>query len=297
MILPRALRALSRALLTLGGVWLLLQLLPRSLPEDPARIAAGEWATEAEVRALRHLLRLDQAWFQALVANARDLFHGDLGQSMRFQRPVAALIAQSFPVSLCLALLALAASASLAWVLASSRSRSSSLLQSMAVASPVYVLGPLLLWGVAQHVPGLPVAGIGNWAAWILPSFALAVPLAGHQARILASQIGEWQEAAGPRGWRGAGVPAGRLWRRWMLPAVAGPWLTVLGLQLGALLGGAVLVESIFAIPGLGSLLVGALNSRDLPLMQGCVLLGAALFVSTQLLVEWLQELLDPRLR
>ncbi len=293
----RAAWALLRVAGTLAGVWALVQLLPRWLPEDPARIAAGEWATESEVRALRHLLRLDLPWTRALAASARDLARGDLGQSLRFRRPVGAILKEGFPVSLKLAMLALALSALLGWLLALGRSPRIRLVQAVAIASPVYVLGPLLLWAVAQHVPGLPVAGIQGWAAWILPTFALSVPLAGHQSRILGVQLEALREGYGLRGWRAAGLPASLRWRRWLLPGVAGPWLTVVGLQLGGLLGGAVLVETIFAIPGLGQALVGGLNSRDLPLVQGAVLLGAALYVATQLLVEWAQGALDPRLR
>jgi peptide/nickel transport system permease protein len=290
-------KALLRALATLAGVWVLLQLLPRWLPGDPARVAAGEWASESEVQALRHAMNLDLPWPRALARSLLDLARGGFGESLRFHRPVGALLREGFPASLRLALLAMALSAVMAWALALRFSSSSRLLQAAAVASPVYVLGPLLLWAVALRVPALPVAGIEGWTSWILPTFALAVPLAGHQARILSSQIGGLRGAPGLRWWQGGGVPMSSSWALWLLPAAAGPWLTVLGLQLGALLGGAVLVETIFAIPGLGSLLVGALNARDLPLMQGAVLLGAVLFVLAQLLVEWAQALLDPRLR
>lgn len=291
------LKALARALATLAGVWFLLEMIPRWLPEDPARVAAGEWATEAEVLGLRRLLGLDLPWAQALKKSTWDLVHGNLGQSLRFRRPVGTILWEGFPVSLKLALLALLLSALLAWLLALWRSPKARVVEAVAIASPVYVLGPLLLWGIAQHIPGLPVAGIRGWAAWILPTFALAVPLAGHQARLLSSQLEDLREGYGLRGWRAAGVPPLRQWWRWLVPAVAGPWLTVLGLQLGGLLGGAVLVETIFAIPGLGQTLVSGLNSRDLPLVKGAVLLGASLYVATQLLVEWLQALLDPRLR
>lgn len=286
-----------RALATLAGVWLFVQVLPRWLPEDPARIAAGEWATDTEVEAIRRILGLDLPWAASLQRAGTALLHGDLGQSLRYRRPVSAVLAAGFPVSLRLALLAMAASALLAWALASWRSPKARGLQSAAVASPVYVLGPLLLWGVAQYIPGLPVAGIADWKAWILPTLALAVPLAGHQSRILASQLESLPGSPGLRGWAAAGVPARIQWLRWLLPAVSAPWLTVLGLQIGGLLGGAVLVESIFAIPGMGLTLVNALASRDLPLVQGAVLLGAALYVLAQLLVEWIQALLDPRLR
>lgn len=286
-----------RALATLAGVWALVLLLPRWLPEDPARIAAGEWASESEVQALRHLLRLDLSWHQALADAARQLFQGDLGASLRFRRPVGVILREGFPVSFTLALLGLAASSVLAWALALWRSPRRVWVQSVAIASPVYVLGPLLLWGVAQHMPGLPVSGVRQWTGWILPTLALAVPLAGHQSRILAVQLETLREGYGLRGWRAAGIPAHLRLRRWLLPAVAGPWLTVLGLQLGGLLGGAVLVETIFAVPGLGQTLVNALNSRDLPLAQGAVLLGAALYVATQWVVEALQGWLDPRLR
>lgn len=293
----RAAAALGRATATLLGVWLAVQLLPRWLPEDPARIAAGEWATEADVAALRHALALDQPWFSALGASARGWLHGDLGQSLRYHRPVATVIGGGFPVSLRLAMLALVASALLAWAMALPRGRAARVLESAAIASPVYVLGPLLLWGVAQHAEWIPVSGTGSWAAWILPTLSLAVPLAGHQSRILRPQLETLREAAGPRWWEGLAIPGHRRWLRWTVPAVAGPWLTVLGLQLGALLGGAVLAETIFGLPGLGALLVGALSTRDLPLVQATVLLGAGLYVFTQLLVEWTQGSLDPRLR
>ncbi len=293
----KGLLALLRALATVAGVWLFIQVLPRVLPEDPARIAAGEWATEAEVAAFRRLLGLDRPLLEALGHAASELLRGRLGTSLRFNRPVADILLGGLPVSLRLAFLAIAGSMVLAWLLALPRRRALVALQSAAVASPVYVLGPLLLWAVAQHVPGLPVAGIQGWAAWILPSFTLAVPLAGHQARVLSTQLDEVRRCAGIRWWQASGVPAGLRWRAWLLPSVSGPWLTVLGLQLGGLLGGAVLVETIFALPGLGQILVGALASRDLPLVQGAVLFGAAAYVATQFAVEGLQALLDPRVR
>jgi len=291
----RCLLAFLRALGTLAGIWLLVNLLPRVLPEDAARIAAGEWATEPEVQSMRHLMGLDLPWHHALWRSFFSLLHGNFGWSLRHQCPVVHLLIQGFPVSLRLALLAMATSVVLAFAL--TRGRFSNFLQSLAIASPVYVLGPLLLWMVAQHVSWIPVAGIQGWAAWILPCFALAVPLAGHQARTLTSQLQELRDNSGLRWWQGCGVPSGLRFWRWLLPGASGPWLTVLGLQLGGLLGGAVLVETIFAIPGLGQLLVGALASRDLPVIQGAVILGAALYVITQLLVEWCQALLDPRLR
>lgn len=293
----RLLLQILRAAATLAGVWAFVQLLPRWLPEDPARIAAGEFATPADVEAMRHLLGLDRPWLQGLADAGAALLRGDLGLSLRYRRPVAEVLAAGFPVSLRLAALAILASAVLAWILALRRGRLATLLQSAAVASPVYVLGPLLLWAVAQHVPGLPVAGIGRWTSWVLPTLALCVPLAGHQARVITSMLGELEVGPGLRGWEGAGVPGSRRWLRWILPAVSGPWFTILGLQLGGLLGGAVLVETIFALPGLGQILVNALASRDLPLVQGAVLLGAALYVAAQLAVEAAQAAVDPRAR
>ncbi|HEU4951139.1 MAG TPA: ABC transporter permease [Holophagaceae bacterium] len=293
----RAAAALARAAATLLGVWLIVQLLPRWLPEDPARLAAGEWATEADVAALRHLLALDQPWLRALAHAAAAGLRGELGLSLRYHRPVSELIAAGLPTTLRLALLALGASAALAWVLALLRGRAARIAEAAAIASPVYVLGPLLLWAVARHVAWIPVSGTGSWAAWLLPTLSLAVPLGGHQARILRPQLEALRETPGLRWWRGLGVPAPRRGFRWILPAAAGPWLTVVGLQLGALLGGAVLTETIFGLPGLGSALVSALSARDLPLVQATVLLGAALYIATQLAVTLALEALDPRLR
>ncbi len=295
--MKKAAGALLRAAGTLAAVWILIQLLPRWLPEDPARVAAGEWATETEVAGLRHALALDQSWFHAMMVATRSWLHGDLGMSLRYHRPVSSVLAGGFPITLRLALFALVASAALAWAMAIPKGRVAKGMEAAAIASPVYVIGPLLLWAVAQHAGWIPVSGTGSWAAWILPTLSLAIPLAGHQARILRPQLAGIAEAKGLRWWAGLGIGSRRRWLRWMLPAVAGPWLTVVGLQLGALLGGAVLTEMIFGLPGLGSLLMGGLSTRDLPLVQATVLLGAALYVLTQLLVEWTVGLLDPRLR
>lgn len=293
-LMRRGFASTLRAASSLSGVWLLLQLLPRWLPEDPARIAAGEWASESEVAALRHVLRLDLPWYQALGNSMNELLHGSLGISLRFHRPVSELLRSGFPVSLRLAFFSLILSALLAWMMAGTSHRAR-WIRAAAVASPVYVAGPLLLWAVAQHVRWIPVAGIQGWTTWILPCLALAIPLAGHQSRILAARLEFLRESLGMRVWEAAGVPKSTQWLKWLLPAVAGPWLTVVGLQLGGLLGGAVLTETIFSLPGLGLQLVGALSARDLPMMQGTVLLGATFYVATQLAVEWTQGFLDPR--
>ena len=293
----KAIRVTARAGATLLGLWLFIHLLPRWLPEDPARIAAGEWATPSEVTMTARILGLDLPWHRALLRSASELMHGDLGQSLRYHRSVASLLWAGFPASLRLTLLALGLSVPLAFLMARWRAPQSRLLQSMAIASPVYVLGPLLLWIVARHVVWIPVSGTQGWTAWILPSISLAVPLAGHQARILVAALDELRGSPGLRWWEGCGIPRAQRFRRWLLPGVSGPWLTVLGLQIGSLLGGAVLVETIFSIPELGLTLVGALSSRDLPVVQGAVMLGAALYVLVQLLVEAIQSFLDPRLR
>lgn len=280
----------------MGGVWFLLQALPRWLPEDPARIAAGEWASESEVAALRHALHLDLPLHQVLANSLDELVHGSLGMSLRFHRPVSELLRSGLSVSLRLAFFSLLLSGLLAWLMAGNSGRAK-WVRAAAVASPVYVAGPLLLWAVAQHVRWIPVAGIQGWATWILPCLALAIPLAGHQARILAARLGSLRGSFGLRTWEAAGIPESTQWLRWLVPAVAGPWMTVVGLQLGGLLGGAVLTETIFSLPGLGLQLVGALSARDLPMLQGTVLLGAACYVATQLAVEWVQGFLDPRSR
>ena len=293
----KGLLAALRALATLAGVWLFIQVLPRVRAEDPARIAAGEWATEAEVAAFRRILGLDQPLLQALARSASDLLHGRMGTSLRFNRPVADILRGGLPVSLRLAFLALAASMLLAWAMALPRGRGIRALQGAAIASPVYVLGPLLLWGVAQHVPGLPVAGVQGWASWVLPAFTLAVPLAGHQARVLATQLEEVRESPGIRWWRASGVPGPLRWRAWLLPAVSGPWLTVLGLQLALILTGAVLTETVFSWPGLGRLLYDAILARDTPVIMGAFIIMSVTVAAASLATDLVYAALDPRVK
>lgn len=285
-----------RAFATLVAAALMVLLLPRWMPGDPARVAAGEWATESEVMALRHDLALDVPLAVALKRQGRALVQGEFGTSLRYRRPVSGLLREALPRSIALACSAALLSAMLAWALAIPSSLRLQVGVAVAIALPIFVAGPLLLWGVAQYVPGLPVFGWAGGRGLLLPSLGLAIPLAGHQAKVLRAGLAALREAPGTRLWQGLGIPSARLVRQWWLPALAGPWLTVLGLQLGALLGGAVVAESLFGIPGLGQLLVGAISSRDLPLVQGCVLVATALMVGTLFVVERLQSRLDRRL-
>jgi ABC-type dipeptide/oligopeptide/nickel transport system permease component len=286
-----------RALGTLVAAVILVLLLPRWIPGDPARVAAGEWATAQDVAAIRHELALDIPWSRALAQKGQALMRGDLGVSLRHRRPVGAMLSEALPRTAALAACAMVLSAIFAWLLALPRSGRMEGLVALAIASPIFVAGPLLLWGIAQHLPGLPVFGWAGGRGLVMPSLALAVPLAGHQAKVLRAELAFFRDAVGTRLWVGQGVPSLLVWRRWWLPGLAGPWLTVLGLQMGALLGGAVVAESLFGLPGLGQLLVGAISSRDLPLVQGCVLLATALMVATLLGVELVQKRMDRRLR
>ena len=298
------LRRLGMTLLVLLAVSALVFLMSHLTPGDPATIMLGENASAADVARLRHELGLDRPMAEQYGRYLGNVARGDLGHSIRSGRPVANEIWERFPPTLQLTLAATGVGAVsgilLGALAATSRSRlietlvmSTSLL---GISMPSFWLGLLLilLFGLVLH--WLPIAGGSGWQALVLPTVTLGAQAAAVLARLTRASLLDVLPSDFVRTARAKGVAPRRVLMYHALRNALIPVVTVIGLQFGGLLGGAVIVESVFARSGLGRFAVGAVQSRDFPLIQGIVLFAAAAYALVNLSVDALYVALDPRI-
>jgi ABC-type dipeptide/oligopeptide/nickel transport system permease component len=287
------------------GVATLVFSLIHLIPGDPAQAMLGESASPADMAELRGKLGLDQPLVVQYGRFLRGLASGDLGASLRTNQPVAAAIAERMPATFELGLAAMTLAVVLAvplGVVAAVRAGtavdvSATTLALIGISMPNFWLGPLLAIVFSVMLGWLPVSGRGTLAHLVLPSVTLAAPLAAVLARMTrASVIEELREpyvlAARARGVSRLRAVVLHAFRNSLIPIV-----TVIGLQFGSVLTGAVITETIFAWPGVGRLLIQSIGFRDYPLVQGCILLIAVTYVAVNLLTDLFYGWLDPRIR
>jgi peptide/nickel transport system permease protein len=299
------LRRVLRAATTLVGTTLLLFLLVRVLPADPAVAIAGPKADAATRQAIRTDLGLDDPlpvqygrWLGRLV-------RGDLGVSYVTGRHVADVVAERIPATALLALTSLAlglAGGVLLGCLAAARrgswwDRAILVAAVIGLALPTFWLGNLLVWVFGYRLQWLPLGGYGSAAHLILPAATLAIVRGVFYARVVRGSVGEALDADWVRTARAKGLPASTVLRRHALPNGMLPVLTLVGLDLAELLSGVVLTETVFNWPGLGRLAVQAVFTLDVPVMAGTVLVAAVLVVGCNILVDLLYGVLDPRVQ
>jgi ABC-type dipeptide/oligopeptide/nickel transport system permease component len=298
-------RRLLLAIPVLLGVATLVFALIHLIPGDPVRTMLGESASEESVIELRARLGLDRPLYRQYADYLKDLAHGNLGTSLRTNEPVASALAARIPATAELAAASMIVAIVIAiplGILAAVRAGTfvdhlATTLALVGISMPSVWLGPLLAIIFAVELGWLPVSGRGTLAQLVLPAVTLGAPLAAMLARMTrASVIDELRElyvvAARARGVSRARAVLHHAFRNSLLPIV-----TVLGLQVGAVLTGAVITETIFAWPGVGRLLIQSIGFRDYPLVQGCILLIAVTYVSVNLLTDLAYGLLDPRIR
>jgi ABC-type dipeptide/oligopeptide/nickel transport system permease component len=297
-----------RILLTvpvLLGVATLVFSLIHLIPGDPVQSMLGEGASAESINELRTRLGLDRPLYAQYLAFLKGVAHGNLGTSLRTSEPVTSAIADRMPATFELAAAAMLVAVVIAiplGVLAAARAGTivdhlATTLALIGISMPNFWLGPLLALFFAVELGWLPVSGRGTLAQLVLPAITLGAPLAAVLARTTrASVIDELRElyvlAARARGVSRVRAVLKHAFRNSLIPIV-----TVLGLQLGAVLTGAVITETIFAWPGVGRLLIQSIGFRDYPLVQGCILLIALTYVSMNLLTDLAYGLLDPRIR
>lgn len=299
------LRRLLLLLPILWGVATLVFLLIHLIPGDPVEIMLGETALPAAKAALRERLRLDLPLFTQYRLFLAGLARGDLGNSFVYQEAVTDSILRRLRATVELAAAGLAVALLLALplgtVAAVRAGRPADRLAMgaalLGLSVPNFVLGPLLILAFAIGTGLFPVSGREGAASVILPAITLGLALAGILSRMTRASLLEVLTQEFVTAARARGLPERRVILRHALRNAAIPILTVLGLQAGALLSGAIITETIFSWPGLGRLTIEAIQSRDYPLVQGCVLTIAAIYVLVHLATDCLYAWADPRIR
>lgn len=292
------------SVITLLGVSFLVFLMVRLLPGDPARVIAGLLASDEDVARIRVDLGLDRPLYAQYGIFLSRLALGDLGKSARTSQPVSVELRPRLMATLKLALVSAGLAALfgvLAGTLAATRPYSKfdyllSLTTLFGVSMPVYWLGLMLIIIFAVQLNWLPAAGAEGAASIILPSLTLAAFSVALIARMTRSSMLEVLSQDYVRTARAKGVSETLVVSRHALRNALIPIVTVVGLQFGALLGGAILTESVFGWPGMGLLLVDSIFSRDYAMIQGIVLVFSSLFILTNLLVDLLYAAIDPRI-
>ena len=299
---------IRRILLTIPvilGVATLVFSLIHLVPGDPAEAMLGEGASAKDVAELRTKLGLDRPLLEQYAGFMRGVVRGDLGVSFRTNQPVTTAIAERVPATVELALAAMAVAMLIAvplGIIAAVRRGTLADHTAMTIALagisiPNFWLGPMLAIIFAVYLGWLPVSGRGGWESLILPAISLGAALAAILARMTRASLLEELRELYVRAARARGVTRGRAILRHALRNSLIPLVTILGLQFGAVLTGAVITETIFAWPGIGRLLIQSISFRDYPVVQGCILLIATTYVSVNLITDLLYGVLDPRIR
>jgi peptide/nickel transport system permease protein len=296
---------LASALVVALGVVCLVFVVTHVVPGDPVEVLLGESAPAADREALRRALGLDAPLHVQLARYLADLARLDLGASLHLQRPVVDLLAERLPATVELAAAALALAVAIALplgVVAAARRGGGLDTAAMVVALsggavPAFVLGPVLVLAFSVGLGWLPVSGREGPGALVLPAVTVGTALTAVLSRMVRSSLLEVLGEEYVRAARAAGAGERTVLLRHALPNAALPVVTVLGLQLGALLGGAVITETVFAWPGVGQLTVEAIQRRDYPVVQGCVLLVSLSYVAVNTVTDLAYGWLDPRVR
>lgn len=283
----------------------LVFLLIHLVPGDPVQAMLGDTAAPADIARLRAQLGLDRPLYAQFLAFLVGTATGDLGTSLRTREPVLQSVVSRLPATAELALAAVSIAVILAiplGVVAAVRARTrvdraATLLALVGASMPSFWLGPLLALVFSIELGWLPVSGRGTLAHLVLPAITLSAPLAAVLMRLTRASVIEELRELYVLAARARGASPARAVLRHALRNSLVPVTTVLGLQVGSVFTGAVITETIFGWPGVGRLLVQSIGFRDYPMVQGCILLIAVIYVSVNLLVDVLYGVLDPRIR
>ena len=305
-------RYIARRLLLMIPVLFLISLfvffLVRLVPGDPATVMLGDRANPETIARIRARLHLDQPIYVQYVTFVRNALEGDLGTSIRRQEPVSSIVLQRLPVTLFLAVyaavLACLLTVPLATVAALRRGRwpdhAVRAFAMLSLAMPSYWIGLMLLQFFAVKFKLFPVAGYGEGAlghlrSLFLPALALAFAIASVLVRSLRNSLLETLDADYVRTARAKGLSGRQVFTWHVLRTSAISTVTILGVNLAYLVGGAAVIETIFALPGMGQLIISAIFNRDYPIIQGATLMFGLLVLVINLVTDLIYGLLDPR--
>jgi peptide/nickel transport system permease protein len=299
------LQRLGQSAVTLLGVSVLVFVILRVLPGDPARMLLPDGAPESAVTELNRQLGLREPFIVQYGLFLKSVARGDFGQSFQYRAPALRVVLERLPATIQLTvaamLITIAAGVSLGIFTAVRRGTrydvAGTIVAVLGQSLPNFWLGIMLilLFGVALR--WLPTSGFSGWTSLVLPAITLAAFPMALVARLTRSSMLEILHRDYIRTGRAKGLAEGNVVFRHALRNAAIPVLTVIGLQIGALLGGAVITESVFAWPGMGKLIVDAIFFRDFPVVQTVLILSATVFVVINLAVDLLYTVIDPRIR
>ncbi len=304
MLLFFAKRILSLIPVALGVI-VIVTLMIHLVPGDPIDAMLGDYATHEDKEAMRHALSLDLPVGQQVVRYIKSVFSGDLGSSLIYKREVTDLLLERIPATIELALCALGIALIISiplGVLSSVKAGTPIDFAAMSfavsgVAIPTFWLGPLLILLFAVKLGWLPVSERSGWDSYILPALSMGTALAAALSRMTRNSMLDTLREDFVRTARAKGCSELRVIMNHAFRNASLPLVTVIGLQFGVLLTGAIVTERIFDWPGLGSLLIEAINNRDYPLIQGCVLLFSFSYLLVNLLTDLTYSWVDPRIR
>ncbi|MBI3423193.1 MAG: ABC transporter permease [Acidobacteria bacterium] len=299
----------KRLFFILPVVWAVVSLvflLIHLVPGDPVRNTLGDNATQAQVAELKHKLGLDLPLGRQYVNYWRGVLQGDLGVSLNNpSEKVLERILARYPATLELTLAGLVVALFIAIPLGVTAGRHqgkwidnvASVMALLGISTPGFVLGPLMIYLFALKLDLLPVSGRGGLEYLILPAVTMGAALSAILTRMVRSSVIEELGEDYVRTARAKGLSENWVIYKHVLKNGLIPVVTVLGLQFGVLLAGAIITETIFSWPGLGRLTVDAINARDYPLVQGCILMIAVTYIAANLLTDLAYRLLDPRIK
>jgi ABC-type dipeptide/oligopeptide/nickel transport system permease component len=293
------------ALLVIWGVVTVIFVVVRVIPGDPAAVLLGTNATQEMVAEQRAKMGLDEPLPVQYALFLRQAAFGDWGRSYHENRPALRVVAERLPATFELGIAGTAITVILSVILGtlaarwvqSPADRAIGMVSLIGQAIPNFWLGIVLVILFARVLHWLPSFGRGSPAHLVLPVMTLSVQLIGVMTRLIRAGILETLGQDYVRTARSKGISERRVLVRHVYRNMLIPVVTVLGLQLGALLGGVVVIETVFAWPGLGRLIVTSINNRDYPVVQAAVTLAAVIFVVINLVVDLLYGYLDPRIR
>ena len=295
-------------LYTLPVLWLVVSvvfLLIHLVPGDPIQQMLGEGAAAADLDAARHAYGLDKPLGTQYLNYWKGVLHGDLGLSIRFNQNVGKIIADRYPYTLKLTLASMLVAIALAIPagVRSARSRNRwddrvlGFISLLGLSFPNFALGPILILFFAIYLGWLPVSGSGSLAHFILPAITMGGALAAILTRMVRTAMLEELGQDYIRTARAKGLPERTVVYKHALRNAMIPVLTVIGLQFGAMLAGAVVTETIFSGPGVGRLLVQAISNRDYYLVQGCILAIGITYLVVNMFTDFLYSAANPRIR
>lgn len=287
------------------GVLIIVVSMIHFVPGDPIDVILGDYATLEDKNNLRAGLGLDRPLVEQVGHYIKGVATGDLGQSLIYKKPVTQLIRERLPATVRLAIAAILVALMISiplGVIAAVKAGTATDLFAMSfavsgVAIPTFWLGPLLILLFSVELQWLPVSEMSDWRSFILPSLAMGTALAAALSRMTRNSMldvmkEDFVRTARAKGCSEFSVIMNHSFRNASLPLV-----TVIGLQFGVLLTGAIITEKIFDWPGLGSLMIEAISTRDYPVIQGCLLFFSASYLIVNLLTDITYSLVDPRIR